>query len=88
MNDKSSITCSIHYGNNDREPSSCFGGGNNTLTMKLGEGKLKACRTGFKPYKRCSVEAKESRIGGSSTSCQDEEKGPKRLRLGGGETST
>nr|GME03910.1 protein LHY isoform X1 [Ipomoea batatas] len=88
VNDKSSITCSIHYGNKDREPSSCFGGGNNTLTMKLGEGKLKACRTGFKPYKRCSVEAKESRIGGSSTSCQDEEKGPKRLRLGGGETST
>ncbi|KAK4488709.1 hypothetical protein RD792_004488 [Penstemon davidsonii] len=42
--------------------------------------KLKARRsTGFKPYKRCSVDAKESKV---SANC-DEEKGPKRLRLEG-----
>lgn len=55
------------------------------LTIGLGQGKLKTRRTGFKPYKRCLVEAKENRIG---TSCnQVEETGPKRIRLEG-ETST
>lgn len=54
------------------------------LTIGLGHGKLKARRTGFKPYKRCSVEAKESRMTASS---QGEEKGPKRLRVEG-EAST
>ncbi|KAK7354874.1 hypothetical protein VNO80_20426 [Phaseolus coccineus] len=49
------------------------------LTIGLGQGKLKSRRTGFKPYKRCSVEAKENMIG---TACnQGEEKGPKRIRL-------
>ncbi|XP_020553443.1 protein LHY-like [Sesamum indicum] len=54
------------------------------LNLGLGHAKLKAHRTGFKPYKRCSVEAKESRVSANS---QDDEKGPKRLRLEG-ETST
>ncbi|KAK4415789.1 protein LHY [Sesamum alatum] len=54
------------------------------LNLGLGHAKLKAYRTGFKPYKRCSVEAKESRVSANS---QDDEKGPKRLRLEG-ETST
>ncbi|GMN42744.1 hypothetical protein TIFTF001_011950 [Ficus carica] len=49
------------------------------LTIGLGYGKLKARRTGFKPYKRCSVEAKE--VG--NTGSQGEEKGTKRLRLEG-----
>ncbi|XP_026401963.1 protein LHY-like isoform X1 [Papaver somniferum] len=52
------------------------------LSMGLGHGKFKARRTGFKPYKRCSVEAKESRITGGSGQCC-EEKGPKRIRLEG-----
>ncbi|EXC13655.1 Protein LHY [Morus notabilis] len=51
------------------------------LTIGLGYGKLKARRTGFKPYKRCSVEAKENLVG--STASQGEEKGTKRLRLEG-----
>lgn len=51
------------------------------LTIGLGNGKLKARRTGFKPYKRCSVEAKENGVG--NTSSQVEEKGTKRLRLEG-----
>ncbi|TKY61184.1 LHY protein [Spatholobus suberectus] len=55
------------------------------LTIGLGQGKLKTRRTGFKPYKRCSVEAKESRIGMACN--QGEEKGPKRIRLEG-EAST
>ncbi|XP_057805872.1 protein LATE ELONGATED HYPOCOTYL-like isoform X2 [Salvia miltiorrhiza] len=50
----------------------------------LGHGKLKARRTGFKPYKRCSVEAKECGVSGN---CHDEEKCPKRLRVEG-EAST
>nr|UER43254.1 LHY1 protein [Populus tomentosa] len=49
------------------------------LTIGLGHGNLKAHLTGFKPYKRCSLEAKESRMG--TTGGQGEEKGPKRLRL-------
>ncbi|XP_059634468.1 protein LATE ELONGATED HYPOCOTYL isoform X2 [Cornus florida] len=55
------------------------------LTMGLGHGKLKARRTGFKPYKRCSVEAKESKV--ASVSNQGEEQCPKRIRLEG-EAST
>ncbi|XP_031743530.1 protein LHY isoform X2 [Cucumis sativus] len=49
------------------------------LTIGLGNGTPKACRTGFKPYKRCSVEAKEKRMTTSSNHC--EEGGQKRLRL-------
>ena len=37
--------------------------------------KLKSRRTGFKPYKRCSVEAKENRVPAS------DEVGTKRIRL-------
>ncbi|XVF72928.1 hypothetical protein PTKIN_Ptkin12aG0160200 [Pterospermum kingtungense] len=55
------------------------------LTIGLGHGKLKARRTGFKPYKRCSVEAKENRV--MNIGNQGEEKGPKRIRLEG-ETAT
>ncbi|TYH38910.1 hypothetical protein ES332_D12G143600v1 [Gossypium tomentosum] len=55
------------------------------LTIGLGHSKLKAGRTGFKPYKRCSVEAKENRV--MNTGSQGEEKGPKRVRLEG-EAST
>uniref|UniRef100_A0A803NSJ3 Uncharacterized protein n=1 Tax=Cannabis sativa TaxID=3483 RepID=A0A803NSJ3_CANSA len=51
------------------------------LTIGLGQGKLKVHRTGFKPYKRCSVEAKENSVG--NTSSQVEERGTKRLRLEG-----
>ncbi|KAL2336292.1 hypothetical protein Fmac_010738 [Flemingia macrophylla] len=55
------------------------------LTIGLGQGKLKARRTGFKPYKRCSMETKENRVGVASN--QGEEKCSKRIRLDG-ETST
>ncbi|XP_052879445.1 protein LATE ELONGATED HYPOCOTYL-like isoform X3 [Gossypium arboreum] len=51
------------------------------LTIGLGHSKLKAGRTGFKPYKRCSVEAKENRV--MNTGSQGEEKCPKRVRLEG-----
>lgn len=47
------------------------------LTM----GKLKLRRTGFKPYKRCSLEANDSRV--ASTCSQEEDKGTKRIRLEG-----
>lgn len=53
--------------------------------MELGQVRLKARRNGFKPYKRCSLEANDSRV--TSPNCQDEEKNSKRLRLEG-EAST
>ncbi|KAK4267096.1 hypothetical protein QN277_023929 [Acacia crassicarpa] len=49
------------------------------LTIGLGQGKLKTSRTGFKPYKRCSMEAKENRVGTNSN--QGEEKSAKKIRL-------
>ncbi|XP_010556647.1 PREDICTED: protein LHY-like isoform X2 [Tarenaya hassleriana] len=54
----------------------------------IGNGKsiIKTRRTGFKPYKRCSMEAKESRVANISSS-QAEENASKRLRLEG-EAST
>ena len=51
------------------------------LSIGLGQGKLKSRQTGFKPYKRCSVEAKKNMIGMACN--QGEEKGPKRIRLNG-----
>lgn len=47
----------------------------------VGHSKLKASRTGFKPYKRCSVEVNESRVLNSGS--QSEEKDAKRIRLQG-----
>lgn len=49
------------------------------VTIGLEQGKLNTRRTGFKPYKRCSMEAKENRVG--TTSNQGDEKGCKRIRL-------
>ncbi|EOX95553.1 Homeodomain-like superfamily protein isoform 2 [Theobroma cacao] len=59
--------------------------GEGLLTIGLEHAKLKARRTGFKPYKRCSVEAKENKV--MNAGSQGEEKGPKRIRLEG-EAST
>ncbi|MFS7974063.1 putative transcription factor MYB-HB-like family [Helianthus anomalus] len=52
------------------------------LRMGLGSVKLNVHHTGFKPYKRCSVEAKENGKIMSATStggAQNDEKGPKRM---------
>ena len=54
--------------------------GKGSLTSDFSQGKLKARRTGFKPYKRCSMESKESRATAGN------ETGNKRIRLEG-ETS-
>ncbi|XP_039062612.1 protein LATE ELONGATED HYPOCOTYL-like isoform X3 [Hibiscus syriacus] len=51
------------------------------LTIGLGHSKFRASRTVFKPYKRCSVEAKENRV--MNIGSQGEEKGPKRARFEG-----
>lgn len=52
------------------------------LTFSHDQGKLKTSRTGFKPYKRCSVEAREgSRL--MNSSAPDQENCSKRLRLEG-----
>lgn len=74
------LSCSIHQ-ELEKNASSRrdTNGDKGLLTIGLGHGKLKTRRTGFKPYKRCSVEAKEIRVG--SASCHGEEKGPKRLCL-------
>ncbi|XP_043812671.1 protein LATE ELONGATED HYPOCOTYL isoform X3 [Manihot esculenta] len=69
-------SCTSHH-----ELEKKYSGENGLLTIGLGHGKLKARRTGFKPYKRCSMEAKENRV--MTTGCQYEEKGPKRIRVDG-----
>ncbi|XWS46319.1 hypothetical protein CRYUN_Cryun14cG0055200 [Craigia yunnanensis] len=51
------------------------------LMIGLEYEKLNSRRTGFKPYKRCSVEANENRM--MNTGGQGEEKGPKRIGLEG-----
>ncbi|KAL9254419.1 LHY-like protein [Drosera capensis] len=51
------------------------------LTLGLAPSKLKAQRTGFRPYKRCSTEARGNTL--ASTGCQDLKNGSKRLRLEG-----
>ncbi|XP_019252092.1 PREDICTED: protein LHY [Nicotiana attenuata] len=83
LNDQASDICSSHQAvednvlviGNKEDAEKCL------PMMELGQGRLKARRTGFKPYKRCSLEAKDSRV--ASSSCQDEEKSAKRLRLEG-----
>lgn len=56
------------------------------VMIGVGPGKnLKTRQTGFKPYKRCSMELKESQVG--NTNNQSDEKVCKRLRLEG-EAST
>ncbi|XP_043709830.1 protein LATE ELONGATED HYPOCOTYL-like isoform X2 [Telopea speciosissima] len=52
-----------------------------SLMMGFGHARLKARRTGFKPYKRCSIESKENRVGNGSD--PGEEKGHKRIRVEG-----
>ncbi|KAL0002425.1 hypothetical protein SO802_016206 [Lithocarpus litseifolius] len=78
LNSQTSGSCSGQQGILNFE---CNNNGEGLLTIGLGYGKLKARRTGFKPYKRCSVEAKENRVANASS--QGEERGPKRIRLEG-----
>ncbi|KAI3777071.1 hypothetical protein L1987_46865 [Smallanthus sonchifolius] len=54
------------------------------LRMGLGSVKLNVHHTGFKPYKRCSIEAEESSkiMSAASTGGQNDEKGPKRMCFG------
>lgn len=78
LNSQKYGSCSVQQGILNFEPNN---NGEGLLTIGLGYGKLKARRTGFKPYKRCSVEAKENRV--ANASGQGEEKGPKRIRLEG-----
>ncbi|GLU00897.1 hypothetical protein SLE2022_182330 [Rubroshorea leprosula] len=87
LNSNTLGTCSDHHQGVEKKATST---GENKeedglLTIRLGHGKLKARRTGFKPYKRCSMEAKENIL--VNTNSHVEEKGPKRIRLEG-EAST
>lgn len=80
LNSNMHILCSFHRGS---ERSGVVDDGEEgLLTIGLGQGRLRTRRTGFKPYKRCSVEAKESRLPNVGSS-QSEEQGPKRIRLEG-----
>ncbi|KAE7999275.1 hypothetical protein FH972_003724 [Carpinus fangiana] len=83
LNSQEGGPCSSQQGNSNLGYSN--NGEEGLLTVGLGHGKLKARRTGFKPYKRCSVEANENGV--VNTISQGEEKGPKRIRLEG-EAST
>lgn len=79
LNSREGGPCSSQQGNSNLRYSN--NGDEGLLTVGLGHGKLKARRTGFKPYKRCSVEAQESGV--VNTISPGEEKGPKRIRLEG-----
>ncbi|KAK4744671.1 hypothetical protein SAY87_010983 [Trapa incisa] len=65
-------------GRDSEEKPRSYSHGDGLLAIGLGNGKLRNRRTGFKPYKRCSAEAKEMRI-----ATEDEEKSLKRIRLEG-----
>ncbi|KAI3760896.1 hypothetical protein L1987_51298 [Smallanthus sonchifolius] len=58
-----------------------FRGEEGVLRMGLGSVKLNVHHTGFKPYKRCSIEAEESSkiMSAASTGGQNDEKCPKRM---------
>lgn len=74
-------TCGAFLQNQELENNTCLIVENKEdrrLSKELEHAKLKAFRAGFKPYKKCSVEAKENRVAVNS---QNEEKGPKRVRL-------
>ncbi|XP_015572369.1 protein LATE ELONGATED HYPOCOTYL isoform X2 [Ricinus communis] len=82
LNGNISGFCTSHQEAEKIEMPRCENNGEDgLLTFGLGHGKLKARRTGFKPYKRCSVEAKENRM--LTAGSQGEEKGPKRIRVEG-----
>ncbi|KAH6767308.1 hypothetical protein C2S52_018291 [Perilla frutescens var. hirtella] len=87
LNENTWVSCSQEKGEEDTT-TSLIGENKEEEALNtglgIGYGKLKARRTGFKPYKRCSMEAKECRVSGNS---HDEEKCPKRLRVEG-EAST
>ena len=79
LNSKIWGNCFSHKGvENNKFLCGVINGEEGLLLMGVGQGKLKARRTGFKPYKRCSVEANESIV-----ASKGEEKGPKRIRLEG-----
>ncbi|KAG6725736.1 hypothetical protein I3842_02G045900 [Carya illinoinensis] len=86
LNSRTCGSCSNHQvnskegSNNGEDGLLKIGLGHGNL-IGLGHGNLKTRRTGFKPYKRCSVDAKDNRV--TNTSIQGEEKGPKRIRLEG-----
>ncbi|KAK9054069.1 hypothetical protein SSX86_025145 [Deinandra increscens subsp. villosa] len=56
-------------------------GDEGVLRMGLGSVKLNVHHTGFRPYKRCSIEAKDSNkiMSAASTGTQNDEKCPKRM---------
>lgn len=86
LNTKACGTCSSHQlVENNVSLRSKNNEGEGVLTMGFGYVKLKARRTGFKPYKRCSVEDKESRV--SCNTNEDEVKAIKRRRLEGGSST-
>uniref|UniRef100_A0A1J3EAV4 Protein LHY n=1 Tax=Noccaea caerulescens TaxID=107243 RepID=A0A1J3EAV4_NOCCA len=71
---------------NNKIQGSCDADQESVVMAGAGPGNsLKTRQTGFKPYKRCSMEVKESQVG--STNNQSDEKVCKRLRLEG-EAST
>ncbi|XP_027159704.1 protein LHY [Coffea eugenioides] len=78
LNGKMCMNSAIHQELENNSSLRCL---NITEGGLLTTGKLKVRRTGFKPYKRCSVEAKENRL--VCAGSQEEEKGTKRIRLEG-----
>lgn len=85
VNRKQSDT-SMPLAPNFKSQDSCAADQEGVVMIGVGTCKsLKTRQTGFKPYKRCSMEVKESQVGNINN--QSDEKVCKRLRLEG-EAST
>lgn len=81
VNGKQSNT-SMPLAPNFKVQDSCDADQERVVMIGVGPGKsLKTRQTGFKPYKRCSMELKESQVGNANN--QSDEKACKRLRLEG-----
>ncbi|KAL9251947.1 LATE ELONGATED HYPOCOTYL-like protein [Drosera capensis] len=87
LNSRSEETCSNHQVEEKNGARGEDNGEQGLLTIGLSHFNLKSRRTGFKPYKRCSMEAGEIMLANTNSTGQDHDNSSKRLRLEG-EAST
>ncbi|KAL9274352.1 LATE ELONGATED HYPOCOTYL-like protein [Drosera capensis] len=87
LNSRSEETCSNHQVEEKNGARGEDNGEEEQLTTRLSHFNLKSQRTGFKPYKRCSMEAGENMLANTNSTGQGHDNSSKRLRLEG-EAST
>ncbi|GAB2231171.1 hypothetical protein Droror1_Dr00027459 [Drosera rotundifolia] len=87
LNSRSEETCSNHQAEEKNGARGEDVGEEGLLMIGLSHFNLKSRKTGFKPYKRCSMEAGENMLANTNITGQDHDNSSKRLRLEG-EAST